>query len=100
MTRLRNASPVWIVAVGLFVVGDLVTTTVGLDIAGVEESHPVGELFVGEPLLMLALKLGVMLLAYGFSMLAPDRFAWLFPAALAVLGAFLTAWNLVVILSA
>jgi len=86
-----------VLVVGLFVVGDLATTVIGLDIVGIAESHPVGEAFASDPMLMLALKVGVTLLAYGFSLRSPERLAWLFPAALAVVGAFLTAWNLAVI---
>jgi len=95
--RLRDPSPLWVLVVGLFVVGDLVTTVVGLDLVGIHESHPVGEAFASDPVLMLALKVGVALLAYGFSLRSPERLAWAFPTVLVLLGAALTGWNLVVI---
>jgi hypothetical protein len=100
LDRARDPSPIWVLVVGLFVVGDLATTVIGLDIVGVVETHPVGEAFASDPILMLALKMGMMLLAYGFSLIASERLSWLFPAVLAVVGGFLTTWNLVTIATA
>lgn len=98
----RHERAIWAAAIALYGVGDTVTTLVGLSLGGVLEAGP-----VAEPTLeafgsagFVALKL-LLLLGFGavWSRLpAPARMA--VPLALATVGALVTLWNGMVIVTA
>lgn len=90
---------VWIAAVLLFGVGDVVTTSVGLATGGVAEIGP-----ATAPLIAaygLGAMLAVKLLAFGVFFLlwrvVPRPHCAGVPVGLALLGLAVTAWNLVVL---
>ena len=89
----------WLLALGFFVVGDLVTTVVGLQGGGVAEVGPVvGPLIETHGLaVMLPLKLLALGVCYLVWRATPDPQSVGVPLGLAVLGILVTGWNLAVI---
>lgn len=97
-----NDRQLWIAAVVLYGVGDTVTTFWGLSITGVAEAGPIAGPFIesyGQHAL-LAIKVVVFSVFYAVWRLlrTPGRVA--VPFALALVGGVVTAWNLIVIMSA
>lgn len=93
---------VWGGALALFVVGDVLTTAVGLHALGAVEGHP------GSAWVLETLGLGAMLLAKGLVLMAAvwlsrrveNQAVALGPAlGLVLLGALVTAWNLAVLVA-
>ncbi|EMA70025.1 hypothetical protein [Halorubrum kocurii] len=101
---IPNWSPqaLWTLAVAFFVVGDLLTTSIGVSSGQIAEVGPLGEPIVSRYGIpgMVALKLVVV----GCSRLAwrlaptPDRIG--IPLGLVVVGILVTFWNFFVVLSA
>jgi hypothetical protein len=92
----------WLGAVVFFVVGDLVTTLVGLRLPTVVEANPVAARLisgygVGS---VLPWKLGVFGAFYGLSRVVPAPHSIGVPLGLCALGIVVTAWNSRVILAA
>lgn len=92
----------WLAAIGLFGIGDAVSTAVGLGIDGVYEAGPVAAVVVAHSGLvgMFLVKAGLFV---GFALLwrwtpGPHRLG--IPLGLAGLGALVTGWNLAVVLAA
>mgnify|MGYP006275828315 FL=1 len=89
----------WLLAVGFFGVGDLVTTAVGLRLSGVVEAGPlvgplidrygVGSLFVLKSLALAG--------SYGVWRVVPAPHRIGVPLGLAVLGVAVTGWNTVIV---
>jgi hypothetical protein len=100
-TAVGSQTLLWVLAVVLYGVGDTVTTLVGLRSDGATEGGPVALYaldkagFAG----FLVLKIGFIGVCIGlWSLLQrPSRVA--IPLALVVVGAVVTVWNLVVVLS-
>lgn len=89
----------WVLAVLAFGAGDLATTLMGLNVAGVTEVGPVaGPLFSSlGPAGVVALKLVSLVGFYGIWRLIPHPHAVGVPLGLAAVGIVVTCWNLVVI---
>jgi len=98
--RLQRLQPtLWLLAVGFFGIGDLVTTTVGLRLSGIVEAGPlVGPLIdrygVGS---LFALKSLALAASYGIWQLVPSPHRVGVPLGLAVLGIVVTGWNTVIV---
>ncbi|MEF8841822.1 MAG: hypothetical protein V5A62_09390 [Haloarculaceae archaeon] len=90
---------IWAVAFLFFCVGDVVTTHVGLSIHGVIEAGPVVAPVLREYGLaaMFGLKGATLALFYGLYRVVPDPQSIGVPFGLALVGVFVTGWNLVVI---
>lgn len=99
-SRLQRRQPtLWLLAVGFFGVGDLVTTAVGLRLSGVIEAGPlvgpligrygVGSLFVVKTLALVG--------SYGVWRLVPAPHRIGVPLGLAVLGVVVTGWNTAIV---
>lgn len=96
------ASPralLWVVVLVFFCVGDVLTTHVGLSVDGVVEAGP-----VVAPLLrayglagMVGLKTATVGLFYGVARLLPEPYSIGVPLGLALVGVFVTVWNLFVL---
>ncbi|MBX0297860.1 hypothetical protein [Haloarcula nitratireducens] len=97
-----SAAHMWILALLLFGLGDIVTTALGLHVAGVVETHPIAQVFFQYSVLgtMGALKLAVFGGFYGIWKLVPRPHSLGIPLGLAVLGGIVTSWNLRVVLVA
>ncbi len=112
MARTTAATPVdvlddlrplwWLGAVAFFVVGDLVTTFVGLQLQTVVEAGPVTAwLISGYGLgLILPVKLGVVAGLYGLYRVVPHPHSIGVPLGLCALGFVVTVWNGAVIVAA
>lgn len=88
----------WLAAIALFGVGDLLTTAVGIGLDGVQEAGPLTALVIDRYGLasMVALKTGVL---GGFYLLwkrAPRKYRVGVPLGLALLGGLVVCWNFVV----
>ena len=98
--RLQRHQPtLWLLAVGFFGVGDLVTTAAGLRLSGIVEAGPlVGPLIdsygVGS---LVVLKCLALVGSYGIWRLTPPPHRIGVPLGLAVLGVAVTGWNTVVV---
>jgi hypothetical protein len=95
--RLQFAETrLWAVAVAFFGIGDLVTTTVGLSIAGVYEAGVVSGFLVEQYGLvsMVAVKLALLALFYLLWRLTPRPHRVGVPLGLALLGVIVVWWNL------
>lgn len=92
----RNTAYLWLGAVLFFVVGDVVTTSVGLGLDPIVELGPVvGPLIARYGLaVMIALKVGVVGLCYGLYCCVPRPHDVGVPLGLALLGLVVTGWNL------
>lgn len=91
---------VWLAALLLFGVGDVATTSVGLGIDGITESSPLAPLIVEWGLVaMVGLKLAVFAGCYLVWARLSRPYDLSAPLGLAVLGAFVTGWNVVIVLS-
>ena len=92
----------WALAVAFFVIGDLLTTSIGVSSGQVAEVGPLGDPIVSRYGLpgMVALKLVVVGLSYLAWRLipAPDRIG--IPLGLLFVGVLVTVWNFFVVLSA
>ena len=92
----------WFVAILLYGLGDTATTYVGLSTAGVAEAGPVAgplmEAYGRRALLAVKVVLFALFFAAWRSLRPPVRAA--IPLALVVVGATVTAWNLVVVAGA
>jgi hypothetical protein len=89
----------WVVVLAFFCVGDVLTTRVGLSVDGVVEAGP-----VVAPLLrvyglaaMVGLKGATVGLFYGVARLLPEPYSVGVPLGLALMGVFVTGWNLFVL---
>lgn len=101
--RLANAERwLWVVAVVTYGVGDTATTLVGLTSGRVTEAGPIAATLVGSygPLGFVALKLGTLALFFvaWYALRSPSRAA--VPLAVAVAGAIISGWNIVVLANA
>ncbi|WP_280538012.1 hypothetical protein [Halopenitus sp. POP-27] len=92
-------STVWIAAVSLFVVGDLLTTGVGVRYGSIVEAGP-----VAAPLLsahgfwmMLPLKAAALAIGAGLYVAVPRPYDVGAPLGLAAVGVIVVGWNLVMI---
>jgi len=89
----------WVLAFLFFVLGDLITTGVGLGFSGVSESNPVPALLV-ERYGLVALLVLKSLVFCGYGLLwklLPAPYDAFVPLALALLGVSVTSWNLYVL---
>lgn len=89
----------WVASVALFGLGDLVTTGVGLSVAGVAETNHAVATLVGSHGFgtFVALKGLVLLAFYGVSTRLPSSHAVGVPMALTTLGLAVTLWNCLVV---
>lgn len=93
---LRSFTPeLWLTAFVFFVVGDLVTTAVGLFNGGVAEVGPVVAPIMAEHglLIMVPLKALAIGICYAVWRLVPAPHAVGVPLGLATLGVLVTGWN-------
>lgn len=100
---LDGLRPVWWYgAIVFFVVGDIVTTFVGLQLSTVVEASPVAAWLIdGYGLgLIFPVKLGVVGGLYGLSRVVPHPHSIGVPLGLCALGFVLTVWNGAVIVTA
>lgn len=95
----RHHTLLWLAAYTLFVIGDSITTAIGLS-GGLSEAHPVAEVVLAQYGLqgMVAVKSGVFLFAY-VGYWAVDRHTRFaiddeVAVGLLLLGLLITAWNL------
>lgn len=97
-----DAVQLWVVAVLCFGAGDVVTTAIGLRVAGVVELQPVASyLFQHSPLgTMVLLKTAAFGSCYLLWKLAPEPYRIGVPLGLATFGTALVVWNLRVLLVA
>lgn len=97
---LRSPRVLWSLAVAFFIVGDLVTTSVGVSSGQIAEVGPLGDPIVSRYGLpgMVALKLVVVCLSYLAWRIvpAPDRIG--IPLGLLLVGVLVTFWNSFVVL--
>jgi len=86
---------VWLVAIALFGVGDLVTTIYFIVEYGAVETHPVGAIAIDQLGLWILVpwKAAALALFYGFYRAVPKPYSLGVPIGLALLGAFTSAWN-------
>lgn len=95
----RRQRALWVAAVALYGVGDTVTTVGGLQAGGVVEAGPVAASFVAASGVPGLLALKGLFFAGTFALWSAvdseGRVA--IPLALAVVGAFVTCWNLAVL---
>lgn len=101
LPELSGTTP-WLLAVLLFGVGDVVTTSVGLTLPGVVEADPVARVAidsfgVGS---IVGLKLLAFGLCYAVWRTVPRPYCLGVPLGLAALGAAVTAWNVLVVVTA
>lgn len=91
----------WILAVLFFGIGDVVTTGVGLELAGVVEVHPVAAALFQQSTVatMVALKSIAFAGCYLLWRVAPSPSSVGVPLGLAVLGVTVTLWNSAIVLS-
>ena len=95
----RFSREFWALTLLFFVVGDILTTAVGLSLGAVELNpllSPLIEEFV--LLAMVPLKLAALVLSYGAWLLLSHDHCVLIPGSLAVIGILVTAWNLRIIM--
>lgn len=92
----------WLLAVLLFGVGDVVTTSVGLGVPGVVEADPVARALIESFGLgsIVGLKLLAFGLCYAVWRAVPRPYCTGVPLGLAGLGAVVTAWNVLVVVTA
>lgn len=100
-TAIENQSVLWVLAVVLYGIGDTITTLVGLQSDGATEGGPVALYVLGQGgipgfLLLKIGFIGVCVLIW-WLVRTPGRVA--IPLALVVVGAVVTGWNLIVLLS-
>lgn len=95
----RTEAKLWGVTLLFFCVGDVVTTGIGLSMDGIVEAGPVVAPVLREYGLvaMLGLKAATVGLFYGLARLLPEPHSLGVPLGLALLGVFVTGWNLVVL---
>jgi len=91
----------WCAAFALFVVADVVTTTLGIRLFGAVEGHPVSAsvLATTGTAGMLVAKGVVVGVAFAFARRSPVDYRIAFPIVLALFGFGITAWNTAVILA-
>ena len=97
----RYEREMWLLAIGLFVVGDLVTTILGVVSGQVAEAGPLGAPVIRQYGIygMVALKLGVVSLSYSAWRLVPHPERSGIPLGLASVGLVVTGWNAAVLVS-
>ena len=102
LAPLRSPRTLWSLAVAFFVVGDLATTGIGVASGQIAEVGPLGDPIVDRYGLagMVALKLVVVGLAYLAWRRVPDPERIGIPVGLLFVGALVTAWNALVLLTA
>lgn len=97
---LQHWKPIlWLAAVAFFGVGDVLTTSIGLEVSGVREAGPVTGALIetyGLPS-MVAAKTGIICGCYALWAFAPRPSRVGIPLGLAVLGIAVVWWNLLVI---
>lgn len=97
-----NSSQIWLLAVLSFGVGDIVTTSIGLQTPGVFELNPVAAEFFAQSVVLSIAALKLAVLGAGFAawkwIPRPHRVG--VPLGLGVLGVLVTGWNLHVIAQA
>lgn len=97
--RLRITQPwLWMTAVVAFGVGDVVTTTIGLSMAGVHEAGPLTSVFIEQHGLsaMIAVKTTVLGVFYGCWKVMSREYRVGIPLGLTLLGLVVVWWNLMV----
>lgn len=101
LASVRSPRTLWTLAVTFFVVGDLVTTSIGVSSGQIAEVGPLGDPIVSRYGLpgMVALKLVVIGLSYlAWRVVpAPDRIG--IPLGLLLVGVLVTVWNIFVVFS-
>lgn len=92
----------WVLAAGFFIVGDVVTTGIGLSLPGVVERNPAVVSLVTDHgfVAMVALKALVVGAAYLVYRVTPRPHAVGIPLGFAVVGVAVTGWNLLVLATA
>lgn len=90
----------WILALVFFVIGDLVTTGLGVSSGQIVEASPVGDTILNQYGMygMVALKFGVVGLAYAGWKVVPDPERIGIPLGLAAVGVLVTGWNCLILL--
>jgi hypothetical protein len=97
--RLQIGQPaLWLLAVVFFGVGDVVTTSIGLEMASVHEAGPLTSLFLAQYgyAAMIGVKVLVLCGFYFLWRFAPRGYRVGVPLGLAGLGVFVVWWNLLV----
>lgn len=89
----------WVIGVLFFGFGDLLTTIVGLELAGLSEADPIAAMAIRRfgVLGMVGLKLGVFGGCYVLWRYIPRPIDVAVPLGLALLGPLLTGWNLLLL---
>lgn len=102
LRRLRPELRLWLLVLCFFVLGDLLTTVVGLGMPGVVETNPVVVSALLEPSLstMVALKLATLAGAVAVWTGVPRPHSLGVPLGLAALGVVATGWNLAIVVVA
>jgi len=97
--RITIDDSLWIAAIALFGVGDLVTTVYFIVEFGAVESHPIvaaGLEAAGGLWILAPWKGAAIAVFYGMYRITPDSMAIGVPLGLALLGAVLTVWNVII----
>jgi cation transporter-like permease len=97
---MRYSQELWVLTIVFFLVGDLVTSALGIAAGGVVEAGPLGAPIVrryGIPG-MITLKIGVLTLSYAAWRLVPDPDRIGIPLGLATVGILVTFWNGLILL--
>ena len=96
------AMELWLLALVLFVVGDVVTTGIGYQMEGVVEASPLPAILLSHfgVLALLGLKVLVVGCCYLLWVAVPREYAVGIPLGMALLGGVATGWNTTVLLSA
>lgn len=94
----RHSSLLWVFAILIFGVGDVVTTAAGLSLGAVE-SHPLSKLILGVAGVpgMIAWKAITLAAFVGFAALVPREWRVGVPIGVVLWGAVITTWNLLVV---
>lgn len=91
----RYDRELWVLTVSFFLVGDLLTTGVGVASGGIAEAGPLGDPIVDRYGMygMVALKIGVLGLSYAAWKFFPHPERIGIPLGLATVGILVTIWN-------
>lgn len=100
--RTLDDAQLWLIAVLFFGIGDVVTTSLGLWVAGVIEMHPIAAYAFQHSVFwaMTVLKGIALASCYLLWKLTPRPYCVGVPLGLVILGVLITAWNFHVLLLA
>lgn len=98
----KGATPLWVIAVLFFGLGDVVTTSVGLEMVGVVEANPVAAALVERSGVgaIIVQKGAVIGGGYALWVHTPRPYRLGVPLGLALLGVLVTTWNFHVLMAA